>query len=55
MQVKLAAALCRARKMTPETARLMCEGRPEEVVIPDCTQMNEEEAISVFRPAFTAR
>lgn len=55
MQVKLAAALCQARKLSPETARLMCEGGPEEVVIPDCTQMSEEDVISVFRPAFSPR
>jgi hypothetical protein len=53
VQVKLAAALCQARKLSPDTAKLMCDDAPDEVVITDCTQMNEEEAISVFAPAFS--
>ena len=41
LQVKLAAAVAERRKLTPEAARLFSEGLPGEVVLPDCTQLEE--------------
>ncbi|KAK9794646.1 hypothetical protein WJX73_008709 [Symbiochloris irregularis] len=41
LRVKLAAAVAERRKLTPEAARLFSEGLPGEVVLPDCTQLEE--------------
>ena len=37
LQVRLAAAVGRQRRMSPEAVRLFTEGAPSEVVLPDCT------------------
>ena len=41
--------------MSPEIARLFTEGGPDEVVLPDCFQLNQEDLISVLTPAVTPR
>ena len=41
--------------MSPEIARLFTEGGPDEVVLPDCFQLNQEDLILVLTPAVTPR
>lgn len=55
LQIKLSAALCRARKLSPEVAALICGGQPDEVVIPDCTQLKEEDFVAVLKQLSTGR
>lgn len=40
-QAKLAAVLAEKRKLGPEAARLFIEGLPGELVLPECTQLEE--------------
>lgn len=40
IKVKLANAVCQQRKLTPEAAVLFVEGSPEEVVLPNCVQLD---------------
>lgn len=55
LQIKLSAALCRARKLSPEVAALICGGQPDEVVIPDCTQLKEDDFVAVLQQLSTGR
>ena len=55
MQIQLSAELSKQRKMTARVAALMTEGSVEEVVLPECTQMKEEELLTALQPALTHR
>lgn len=55
LQTKLAAAVCEARKLSPEVLRLFTEGSPDEVDLPDCTQLAQEDLIAAFTPEMTVR
>ena len=55
LQIRLAAALCQARKLSPEVAKLLCSGQPDEVDIPDCTQLKEEDCVSMLELLATSK
>jgi hypothetical protein len=38
-QVQLARAVANARRMTPSVVRLFTEDSPDELVLPECTQL----------------
>ena len=51
----MAAAVCQRRKLSPEVAKLFTEGGPDEVVLPECTQLGQQEMIDALVPAATPR
>ena len=53
LQVQLAAEVCRLRKLSPEVAKLFVEGAPSEVVLPNCTQLEEPHMHSLLRECST--
>lgn len=55
MQVRLAAAAAKQRKLSPEVARLFTEGGPGEVNLPDCTQLDKDTLAPLLAEAATPR
>ena len=49
----LAAEVCRMRKLSPSVAKLFAEGAPSEVVLPNCTQLEEPHLQSLLRECST--
>ena len=47
--------MCERRKLAPEVAKLFVEGSPGEVVLPDCTQLEEVHLASLLQEAATPR
>ena len=55
VQVQLAAAVCGARRMTAATALLFTEGGPEDVVLPELTQLEPASLAAALAACATPR
>lgn len=55
IKVRLAAAVCIKRKMSPQAAMLFSESLPGEVVLPNCTQLTGEDMTSIMRGCLSDR
>ena len=51
--MQLAAEVCRMRKLTPDVAKLFVEGAPSEVVLSNCTQLEEPHMQGLLRECST--
>ena len=54
-QVQLARAVADARRMTPEVLRLFTEDGPDEVVLPECSQLAPAALAEALVPCATPR
>ena len=53
--MKLAAAVSERRKLSPDAAKLFAEGLPGEVVLPDCTQLEDVHLTSLLSECASPR
>ncbi len=54
-QVQLARAVADARRMTPEVLRLFTDDGPDEVVLPECSQLMPATLAEALVPCATPR
>lgn len=54
-QVRLAAAVCAKRRLSPEVVRLFTEGGPTEVVLPECTRLDPPCLAAALKDCATPR